>query len=106
MTQTAAVSDIDYTLAEMEGHIARFKDQKSSDHAFIDTRIPGHERESRASWVPGQARDECSCRIVFLPRTQCREPRPRKGSLLSQFAALGGALASCGFSISKALHCH
>ena len=45
MTQTAAVSDIDYTLAEMEGHIARFKNQKSSDHAFIDTRIPGHERE-------------------------------------------------------------
>ncbi|MBX9605279.1 MAG: cupin domain-containing protein [Gammaproteobacteria bacterium] len=29
----------------MERNVARFKDQKSSDKAFIDTRIPGHERE-------------------------------------------------------------
>ncbi len=29
----------------MEAQVARFKHQKSSDKAFIDTRIPGHERE-------------------------------------------------------------
>ena len=45
MIQTASVSDIDYTVEEMEGFVARFKDQKSSHKAFIDTRIPGHERE-------------------------------------------------------------
>lgn len=45
MIQTASVSDIDYTVEEMEGYVARFKDQKSSHKAFIDTRIPGHERE-------------------------------------------------------------
>lgn len=42
---TARVSDIDYTVAEMECHVARFQDQKSSSKAFIDTRIPGHERD-------------------------------------------------------------
>jgi len=45
MIQTASVSDIDYTVEEMEGFVARFKDQKSSHKAFVDTRIPGHERE-------------------------------------------------------------
>ncbi|MEQ8235031.1 MAG: cupin domain-containing protein [Gammaproteobacteria bacterium] len=45
MVQTATVSDIDYTVEEMEGFVARFKDQKSSHKAFLDTRIPGHERE-------------------------------------------------------------
>ncbi len=45
MIQTASVSDIDYTVEEMESFVARFKDQKSSHKAFIDTRIPGHERE-------------------------------------------------------------
>ncbi|MCB1746463.1 MAG: cupin domain-containing protein [Gammaproteobacteria bacterium] len=45
MVQTAEVTDIDYTVAEMERHVARFADQKSSHQAFLDTRIPGHERE-------------------------------------------------------------
>ncbi|MEQ8660988.1 MAG: cupin domain-containing protein [Gammaproteobacteria bacterium] len=45
MVDTATVSDIDYTVEEMEGFVARFTDQKSSHKAFIDTRIPGHERE-------------------------------------------------------------
>lgn len=45
MKQTASVTDIDYSVADMENHVARFKDQKSSDHAFLDTRIPGYERE-------------------------------------------------------------
>lgn len=45
MVKVAAVSELDYSVAEMERHVARFKDQKSSSKAFIDTRIPGHERE-------------------------------------------------------------
>ncbi len=45
MVETASVSDINYTVEEMEACVARFKDQKSSHKAFIDTRIPGHERE-------------------------------------------------------------
>lgn len=45
MVQTAAVSDIDFTVEEIEAHVARFKDQKSSARAFLDTRIPGYERE-------------------------------------------------------------
>lgn len=45
MVEVATVSDIDFTVEEMERNVARFKDQKSSDKAFIDTRIPGHERE-------------------------------------------------------------
>ena len=45
MVQTAAVTDLDFSVAEMEAQVARFKHQKSSDKAFIDTRIPGHERE-------------------------------------------------------------
>jgi mannose-6-phosphate isomerase-like protein (cupin superfamily) len=45
MVTVAPVSDIDYTVAEMEQHVARFSRQKSSAKAFIDTRIPGHERE-------------------------------------------------------------
>jgi len=45
MVDVAAVTNIDFTVAEMERNVARFRDQKSSDKAFIDTRIPGHERE-------------------------------------------------------------
>ena len=45
MVRTAEVSDIDYSVEEMEQHVARFADQTSSDTAFLDTRIPGHERE-------------------------------------------------------------
>lgn len=43
--ETANVSDIDFTVEEMERNVARFRDQKSSSKAFIDTRIPGHERD-------------------------------------------------------------
>jgi mannose-6-phosphate isomerase-like protein (cupin superfamily) len=45
MVEVAEVSDIDFSVEEMESHVARFKDQKSSAKAFIDTRIAGHERE-------------------------------------------------------------
>ena len=45
MVDTAPVTELDFTVAEMEAQVARFKHQKSSDKAFIDTRIPGHERE-------------------------------------------------------------
>ncbi|MDA0822901.1 MAG: cupin domain-containing protein [Proteobacteria bacterium] len=45
MVKVADISDIDYSVAEMELNVARFKKQKSSAKAFIDTRIPGHERE-------------------------------------------------------------
>ncbi len=45
MVKVAEISDVNYSVAEMEGHVARFKDQKSSAKAFLDTRIPGHERE-------------------------------------------------------------
>jgi mannose-6-phosphate isomerase-like protein (cupin superfamily) len=45
MVQRAEITDLDFSIADMERNIARFKDQKSSDKAFIDTRIPGHERE-------------------------------------------------------------
>ena len=45
MVDVAEVSDIDYSVEDMERCIARFSDQKSSDQAFLDTRIPGFERE-------------------------------------------------------------
>ena len=45
MVETAHISDIDYSVEEIEQNVARFKDQKSSAEAFIDTRIPGHERD-------------------------------------------------------------
>lgn len=45
MVETAEISNLDFSVEEMEHHVARFKDQKSSAKAFIDTRIEGHERE-------------------------------------------------------------
>ncbi len=45
MVKVADVSDLDFSVAEMERNVARFRDQRSSAKAFIDTRIPGHERE-------------------------------------------------------------
>lgn len=45
MVETATVTDIDYSVADMERQVARFNDQNSSAKAFIDTRIPGHERD-------------------------------------------------------------
>ena len=45
MANIAPISDIDYSVDEMLKHVARFREQKSTDKAFIDTRIPGHERE-------------------------------------------------------------
>ena len=45
MVQVAEVSTIDYTVEEMEQYVARFAEQESSAKAFIDTRIPGHERD-------------------------------------------------------------
>jgi mannose-6-phosphate isomerase-like protein (cupin superfamily) len=45
MKKTAAVSEIDIDIDEMEQHVARFSELKSSSQAFLDTRIPGYERE-------------------------------------------------------------
>lgn len=45
MVNTAPVTELDFSVEAMEAQVARFKHQKSSDKAFIDTRIPGHERE-------------------------------------------------------------
>lgn len=45
MVRVAAVTDLDFSVGEMEQNVARFKAQKSTAKAFIDTRIPGHERE-------------------------------------------------------------
>jgi mannose-6-phosphate isomerase-like protein (cupin superfamily) len=45
MANVAPVTDIDISEEEMSRHIARFKSQKSTSKSFIDTRIPGHERD-------------------------------------------------------------
>lgn len=45
MVNVAPVTDVDFSMAEMLTHVARFKDQKSTAKSFIDTRIPGHERD-------------------------------------------------------------
>jgi mannose-6-phosphate isomerase-like protein (cupin superfamily) len=45
MVNVAPVTDFDIPVGEMLKHVVRFKEQKSTDKAFIDTRIPGHERE-------------------------------------------------------------
>ena len=45
MVKTAEISDLDFSVEDMERNVARFKHQKSSAQAFLDTRIPGHERE-------------------------------------------------------------
>lgn len=45
MVKTAAISEIDYSIEEMEQQTARFSQLQSSSQAFLDTRIPGYERE-------------------------------------------------------------
>ena len=45
MVKTATVSDIDFSVEQMAQQVARFDDLESSAEAFLDTRIPGHERE-------------------------------------------------------------
>ncbi len=45
MVQTAPVTDLDFTEAEMASHVARFRDIPSTAKSFIDTRLPGHERD-------------------------------------------------------------
>ena len=45
MANVAPVTDLDLSVEEMSRHVARFKDQKSTAKAFIDTRIPGYERD-------------------------------------------------------------
>lgn len=45
MVKVAAVSDLNVTEEEMLKRVARFKSLKSTAKSFIDTRIPGHERE-------------------------------------------------------------
>ena len=45
MARVAPLTDTDFTYDEMMKHVARFKEQKSTAKSFIDTRIPGHERD-------------------------------------------------------------
>ncbi len=45
MVSTAPVTDIDYSEADMERQVARFRQIPSTAKAFIDTRLPGHERD-------------------------------------------------------------
>lgn len=45
MANVAPVTDIDVPMEEMEKHVARFRAQQSTSKSFIDTRIPGHERD-------------------------------------------------------------
>ena len=45
MVETAPVTDIDISMADMERNIARFRSLTSTSQSFIDTFIPGHERE-------------------------------------------------------------
>ena len=45
MVKTAEISDLDFSVEDMERNVARFNNQKSSAQAFLDTRIAGHERE-------------------------------------------------------------
>lgn len=45
MVDTAPVTELDLSEAEMAAHVARFRDIPSTAQAFIDTRLPGHERE-------------------------------------------------------------
>lgn len=45
MARVAPLTDIDLSVDEMMRHVARFKDQKSTAKSFIDTRIPGYERD-------------------------------------------------------------
>jgi mannose-6-phosphate isomerase-like protein (cupin superfamily) len=45
MVNTAPITDLDFTEAEMEAHVARFADIPSTAKSFIDTRLPGHERD-------------------------------------------------------------
>lgn len=45
MVKVAEVSDLDVTEEAMLERVARFKSLKSTAKSFIDTRIPGHERD-------------------------------------------------------------
>jgi mannose-6-phosphate isomerase-like protein (cupin superfamily) len=45
MVKVAPVTTIEVSVEEMLKHVARFKEQKSTAKSFIDTRIPGHERD-------------------------------------------------------------
>ena len=45
MVQVAPVTNIDVSMDDMMKRVARFKEQKSSAKAFIDTRIAGYERD-------------------------------------------------------------
>jgi len=45
VVNTAPVTDLDLSEADMAAHVARFHEMKSTAKAFIDTRLPGHERD-------------------------------------------------------------
>jgi mannose-6-phosphate isomerase-like protein (cupin superfamily) len=45
MANVAPVTDLDLSVEEMSRHVARFKEQKSTSKAFVDTYIPGNERD-------------------------------------------------------------
>lgn len=45
MAKTAPITDLDFSEVEMAAHVARFRDIPSTAKAFIDTQLPGHERD-------------------------------------------------------------
>lgn len=67
MVQYAEITDLDFSVEEMEANVARFKDQKSSDQAFLDTRIPGHEREI-FSIIGNGVQEDASMRPQIAPQ--------------------------------------
>jgi mannose-6-phosphate isomerase-like protein (cupin superfamily) len=45
MARVAPLTEMDLSIDEMMKYVARFKEQKSTSSAFIDTLIAGHERD-------------------------------------------------------------
>ena len=103
MVQRAEITDLDFSVADMERNIARFKDQKSSDKAFIDTRIPGHEREI-FSIIGNGVQEDASMRPQIPPQDfhlSMIRAEPGKGAALHShltqevFMPLTGRWAIC-----------
>ena len=72
MARVAPLTDIDFTVDEMMKHVARFKEQKSTSKSFIDTQIPGHERDIFTSSEPASWKipilSQASLRRTFTSR--------------------------------------
>ena len=90
MAKVAPVTDIDISMEEMIKHVARFKEQKSTAKSFIDTRIPGHEREifsiigQSTMEDSGPSPDYSGARFpLFDHQGRCRQGR---GAALASYA--------------------